>query len=86
MEETMLAYAQMRQNAEEMSGDQVTEQQMMGGFTAYTATNDLGALKRWLSSGYSGMEAYTRGITYSYGITPQIYQITGDSYRVKGPK
>ena len=86
MEDTMAAFAQLRQEA--ASGDDgsvIREQQMMGGFMASTATNDLGALKRWLSSGYSGMEEYTRGITYSYGITPQIYQITGDSYRQVNP-
>ena len=86
MEDTMAAFAQLRQEA--ASGDDgsmIREQQMMGGFMASTATNDLGALKRWLSSGYSGMEEYTRGITYSYGITPQIYQITGDNYRQVNP-
>ena len=86
MEETMAAFAQMRQEAASGEGNGlIQEQQMMGGFMASTATNDLAALKRWLDSGYSGMEEYTRGITCSYGITPQIYQVTGDSYRQVNP-
>ncbi len=87
MEDTMAAFAQLRQEAASGSGGdgKILEQQMIGGFMASTATNDLAALKRWLDSGYSGMEEYTRGITYAYGITPQIYQLRGDGYRQVNP-
>ena len=85
MEETMMAFAQMRQGMAEPTGDQVTEQQMMGGMLASASINDLASLKRWFESGYSGMEEYTRGIDYSYNISPQIYRIQDDGYRQVNP-
>ena len=87
MEETMLAFAAMRQetNAAVTDPDQVTEEQMMGGMLASAKANDLASLKRWFDSGYSGMEEYTRGIDYSYGISPQIYRLEEEGYRQVNP-
>ena len=85
MEETMMTFAAMRQNAAEAATDQITETQMMGGMLSSARVNDLASLRRWFESGYSGMEEYTRGIDYSYGISPQIYQIRGDTYRQVNP-
>ena len=85
MEETMMTFAALRQSAGEASGDQITEQQMMGGMLASAKRNDLASLKRWFDSGYSGIEEYTRGIDYAYGISPQVYQIRGDGYRQVNP-
>ena len=86
MEETMMQFAAMQsQAAEQPTGDKITEQQMMGGMLSSARLNDLAALKRWLDSGYSGMEDYTRGIDYRYGISPQIYQLRDDGYRQVNP-
>ncbi len=85
MEETMLSFAAMRNGTAQATGDQVTEQQMMGGMLSSAKANDLASLKRWFDSGVSGMEDYTRGIDYRYGITPQIYQRKGDDYRQVNP-
>lgn len=89
MEESMMAFAAMRQDAADNlssgSGDEITEQQMMGGVLSSSRVNDLQALKRWLDSGVSGMEEFTRGIDYSYGISPQIYQLRGEGYRQVNP-
>ena len=86
MEDSLAAFAQLRQEAasSDTSG-MIQEQQMMGGFMASAATNDLASLKKWLDSGYSGMEDYTRGVTYSYGISPQIYLTREDGYRQVNP-
>ena len=87
MEDSLAAFAQLRQEAASQDdGDgMIREQQMMGGFMASTATNDLASLKRWLDSGYSGVEDYTRGVNYSYGITPQIYLLQEEKYRQVNP-
>ena len=86
MEDSLAAFAQLRQEASSAESDGlIREQQMMGGFMASTATNDLAALKRWLDSGSSGMERYTRGMTYSYGISPQIYLTQEDGFRQVNP-
>ena len=87
MEDTMMAFASMRQASEGMStGGEVTEQQMMGGMLSSASVNDLASLKRWFDSGYSGMEEYTRGIDYNYSISPQIYRMVGDDdYRQVNP-
>ena len=86
MADSLAAFAQLRQEAASAGEDgSIQEQQMMGGFMASAATNDLASLKKWLDSGYSGVEDYTRGVTYSYGITPQIYLTREDSYRQVNP-
>ena len=86
MEETMMSFAAMRnQAATPANGDQVTEQQMMGGMLSSARLNDLKALKRWLDSGLSGLEEVTRGVDYRYGISPQIYQLRGDGYAQVNP-
>ena len=86
MEETMMSFAAMRNEAIQPStGDQVTEQQMMGGILSSARLNDLKALKRWLDSGLSGMEEVTRGIDYRYGISPQIYQLREEGYAQVNP-
>ena len=86
MEETMMQFAAMQsQAAEQPTGNKITEQQMMGGMLSSARLNDLAALKRWLDSGYSGMEDFTRGIDYRYGISPQIYQLRDEGYRQVNP-
>ena len=85
MEQTMLAFAQLRQQAGEETTGEIREQQMMGGMLASTKVNDLAALRRFLESGDSGMEDYTRGIDYHYGISPQIYLMENDTYRQVNP-
>ncbi|MBQ1491479.1 MAG: hypothetical protein IIZ39_05925, partial [Blautia sp.] len=85
MEQTMLAMASLRNETAEAGDGQVTERQMMGGFLAGTKVNDLASLKRFLDSGLSGMEDYARGVDYTYGISPQIYQLRGDSYAQVNP-
>ena len=86
MEETMMTFAAMRSAAEESSSDgRVQEQQMMGGMLSSAKVNDLASLKRWFDSGYSGIEEYTRGVDYRYGISPQIYQLRDDGYRQVNP-
>ena len=88
MEGSLAAFTQLAQeraDAGEAGDGLIREQQMMGSLMASTATNDLASLKRWLDSGYSGMESYTRGISYSYGISPQIYLKTEKGYRQVNP-
>ena len=85
MEETMLSFAAMRSEEGGQDTGQVTEEQMMGGMLASARQNDLASLKRWLDSGYSGMEAYTRGVDYRYGISPQIFLPEEDGYRQVNP-
>ena len=86
MEDSLLAFAQLRQDAASAEDNgMIREEQMMGGFMASTATNDLASLKKWLDSGYSGVEDYTRSILYSYGISPQIYLTREDGFRQVNP-
>ena len=85
MEETMLTFAQMRQQAGQPTNGKIAETQMMGGMLASTKVNDLASLKRWLDSGISEMDDYTRGVDYRYGISPQIYQLRGDGYAQVNP-
>ncbi len=85
MEQTMLTFAELRQQAGQASSGQVSEAQMMGGMLASARVNDLASLKRWLDSGLSDMEDYTRGVDYRYGISPQIYQLRGDGYAQVNP-
>ncbi|MBQ6322051.1 MAG: ABC transporter ATP-binding protein/permease [Lachnospiraceae bacterium] len=85
MEETMLSFAAMRSEGGQADTGQVTEQQMMGGMLSSARQNDLASLKRWFESGYSGMEEYTRGIDYRYGISPQIYRLEEKGFRQVNP-
>ena len=85
MADSLAAFAQLRQDAAASADGLIHETQMMGGFMASTATNDLASLKRWLDSGYSGIENYTRGIMYSYGISPQIYLLRDNGFRQVNP-
>ena len=47
--------------------------------------NDLAALKEYLESGESGIEAYTSAVEYSYNVTPQIYLWKDGDYRQVNP-
>ncbi len=84
MADSLAALSQLRQEAAEGDG-RIREEQLMGGFMASTATNDLASLKRWIDSGYSGLEEQTRAITCSYGISPQIYRLEENGYRQVNP-
>ncbi len=79
MEETMMQMMAMASEMGQETEGQIREEQMMGGMMASTQANDLKTLKRWLDSGESGMEAYTRGVDYHYGISPQIYLLTEEN-------
>ena len=79
MEETMMTLAQLRSEEGAKSSGEVRESQMMGGMLSSARVNDLKSLKRWLDSGASGMEEYTRGIDYRYGISPQVYRLDSDT-------
>ena len=85
MEQTMMTFAQLRQEAGEANTGKISEAQMMGGMLASAKVNDLASLKRWLDSGLSDMGEYTRGVDYRYGISPQIYQLRGDGYAKVNP-
>lgn len=73
MEQSMMTFAQLRSETGGEDTGQVTERQMMGSMLASAKINDLATLKRWLDLEDNGMAEYTRGIDYSYGISPQIY-------------
>ncbi len=49
------------------------------------STNDLEYLKKYLDSGESDIDEYTKAIEYQYDIEPQIYRIDGNSYRQVNP-
>ena len=88
MEAMMGAFSQMRtttQETESSGSGKVEEQQILGSMLAGSGTNDLASLKRWFDSGYSGIEDVTRCVSYSYGISPQIYLKEGDGYRQVNP-
>ena len=86
MEDSLAAFAQMRQEAAAGEEDgTIRETQMMGGLMASAATNDLAAMKRWLESGHSGVEKYVRELSYSYGIVPPIYRVSEDGFRQVNP-
>lgn len=89
MESTMSAMAQMRtESAEAGSGEtegEVREQQVLGSMFSGAGTNDLASLKRWFESGYSGIEDVTRSVSYTYGISPQIYLKEKNGYRQVNP-
>ena len=81
MASSFAAYAQMRTEVENPSGDMITEQQMMGRMLAATKTNDLASLKDWFDSGKSGIDDNVRAIDYGYGLSPQIYFVQDGYYR-----
>ena len=86
MESSMAAMMQMRSEMiSETEGDEISEQQILGGVFSGAGTNDLAALKRWFDSGYSGIEDVTRSISYTYGISPQIYLKERNVYRQVNP-
>lgn len=58
---------------------------MVSGMFSTMDSNDLKSLKAYLESGDSGIEGYINAIEYSYGISPQIYRVDGDSYRQVNP-
>ena len=88
MESTMSAFSQMgmmnQEKADDSSG-KIAEQQVLGSMIAGTGTNDLASLKRWFDSGYSGIEDVTRCVSYSYGISPQVYISEAAGYRQVNP-
>ncbi len=48
--------------------------QMVTNMFSTMDSNDLGALKKYLDTGKSGVEQYTNAIEYKYSISPQIYK------------
>ncbi len=87
MESSMAAMAQMGSSAQKESEEngEVQEQQVLGAMFSGADTNDLASLRRWFESGESGIEDVTRCVTYSYGISPQIYLKENDGYRQVNP-
>ena len=86
MESSMAAMAKLHADmTQESTGDEVKEQQILGGMFSGARANDLASLKRWFDSGYSGIEDVTRCVNYSYGISPQIYLKEEAGYRQVNP-
>lgn len=89
MESMMSSFSQMgmmnQSTQDESESGQVEEQQILGSMLAGSGTNDLASLKRWLDSGYSGIEEVTRSVGYAYGISPQVFLKEGDGYRQVNP-
>ena len=86
MESSMAAMAKLHADmTQESTGDEVKEQQILGGMFSGARANDLASLKRWFDSGYSGIEDVTRCVNYSYGISPQIYLKEEGGYRQVNP-
>ena len=86
MESALSAFAQVRQDVPEEDADgNVREEQLLGSMLSGSGTNDLAALKRWFDSGHSGIEDVTRSVSYSYGISPQVYLKEDDGYRQVNP-
>ena len=61
-------------NTKEKSKDQVKVIQMVTNMFSTMDSNDLGALKKYLDTGKSGVEQYTNAIEYKYSISPQMYK------------
>ena len=71
--------------AEEKESGEINVIQMVTDMFSTMDSNDLGALKKYLDSGDSGMEAYTNAVEYSYDIVPQIYRQEEDGIRQVNP-
>ena len=65
--------------------DQVKVMQVVTNMFSKMDTNDLGALKKYLDSGKSKMDEYTKAIEYSYNVSPQLFRQDGDSVRQVNP-
>lgn len=88
MDTMMEAFAEMRSATIESMGEdpgEIREQQILGGMFSGTGTNDLASLKNWFDSGESGIEEATRSVSYSYGVSPQIYLKEENGYRQVNP-
>ena len=71
--------------AEEKESGEINVIQMVTDMFSTMDSNDLGALKEYLDSGDSGIEAYTNAVEYSYDIVPQIYRQEEDGIRQVNP-
>ena len=71
--------------AEEKESGEINVIQMVTDMFSTMDSNDLGALKKYLDSGDSGIEAYTNAVEYSYDIVPQIYRQEEDGIRQVNP-
>ena len=61
-----------KSDTKKKSKDQVKVIQMVTNMFSTMDSNDLGALKKYLDTGKSGVEQYTNAIEYKYSISPQI--------------
>lgn len=64
---------------------EVREMQTVTNMFSMMNSNDLKSLKKYIDSGKSGIEKYSRAIEYSYSISPQIYRKSGTEYRQVNP-
>ena len=78
-------FAQMAPRLRRRPPTRCAEQQILGAMFSGVGINDLASLKRWFDSGYSGIEDVTRGVDYSYGISPQVYLPEKGGYRQVNP-
>ena len=74
-----------KSDTKKKSKDQVKVIQMVTNMFSTMDSNDLGALKKYLDTGKSGVEQYTNAIEYKYSISPQIYKENKDSIRQVNP-
>ena len=74
-----------KSDTKKKSKDQVKVIQMVTNMFSTMDSNDLGALKKYLDTGKSGVEQYTNAIEYKYSVSPQIYKENKDSIRQVNP-
>lgn len=58
---------------------------MLTGMFSTVGSNDLEALKAFLDTGESGVEAYTNAVEYTYNVSPQIYSADAEHIRQVHP-
>ncbi|MBQ9608233.1 MAG: ABC transporter ATP-binding protein/permease [Lachnospiraceae bacterium] len=73
------------EDAEERDDVEVQEIKMASRAFATITSNDLESLKKFIDSPESGMAEVTRAVEYSYGVSPLLYQINGDTVRQVNP-
>ncbi len=73
-------------NVRTQAGDgEVGVVQMLTTIFSTIGSNDLASLKEYLDSGESGIEHQASAVEYTYGISPQLYRLEGDSVRQVNP-
>ena len=63
----------------------VDEWRMLTGLFSGVSANDLESLRAYFESDECDIYDYVQALEYSYSLTPQIFQVSGDSYRQVNP-